>query len=237
MTQQAQIEKLEVLLSLSRLQTRLVVALNQNQRPTAEDMTLADDLTKWWSAREGKSVDQDGWIAWPGGPMPVSPGTMVMIKFRDPSAMPDRDNTPAGNWSWEHFGNGGDIVAYKPVETTKPAPEKDDDWAWWNDSVKEGFTPPADLMCEVILRNGTKPIARRCGSYRWSHTGAPDDIVGYRYLDGWKVHIPTPTSTCPALGENCDAYTKSGERLYPSASWNWTDTARERSIIAYKVVP
>ena len=50
------------------------------------------------------------WIEWKGGECPVSDNTRVDIKFRDETVFKDEI---VGDWIWDHYQSGGDIVAYR----------------------------------------------------------------------------------------------------------------------------
>lgn len=55
-----------------------------------------------------------GWIEWRGhGGCPVLNGPLVEVKFRNGEVHGDR--YPQG-WSWEHYNNDSDIVAYRVVK-------------------------------------------------------------------------------------------------------------------------
>lgn len=67
------------------------------------------------------AVDADGWITWLGGPCPVSPNTVVEVKFRRISETSGQRITGRGVASyyseepdqWRNDNNTGDIVAYR----------------------------------------------------------------------------------------------------------------------------
>lgn len=51
-----------------------------------------------------------GWQGWEGGECPVPDDTMVMVMLRNGEIS---TSTPAGFWSWGHYGEDGDIVAWR----------------------------------------------------------------------------------------------------------------------------
>ena len=51
----------------------------------------------------------DPWIKWHGGECPVSPSTLVEVRFRSRSLARAR---AADDYSWHHDGDGADIVEY-----------------------------------------------------------------------------------------------------------------------------
>jgi hypothetical protein len=69
---------------------------------------------------------EDGWIEHDGKGIPVSPETLVLVRFRDGSPHYDKLGTqrPASKWhsniralsNWIHDGHGGDIVAYRVLD-------------------------------------------------------------------------------------------------------------------------
>lgn len=60
-------------------------------------------------------VVRDGWIEHDGGPMPVSPETMVRVKFRSDF----EDTGPAYIWCWDHAEelDSAAIIAYRVIAT------------------------------------------------------------------------------------------------------------------------
>ena len=52
------------------------------------------------------------WIDWDGGECPVTPGTVVAVKFRSGKVLEPR---LAFNCEWDHDDNAGDIVKYCTV--------------------------------------------------------------------------------------------------------------------------
>jgi hypothetical protein len=51
------------------------------------------------------------WIDWPGGEMPVSGATSVVVRFGDEGEWPGH----ADVFDWKHEGNGDDITSYRVV--------------------------------------------------------------------------------------------------------------------------
>lgn len=66
--------------------------------------------------------DEHGFTIWRGGECPVHEGAATAVRFRDGDEATDQ--RPA-EWRWDHIGNGGDIVAYKVIETAA-APAADE---------------------------------------------------------------------------------------------------------------
>ncbi|MBV8472604.1 MAG: hypothetical protein JO234_04235 [Hyphomicrobiales bacterium] len=64
-------------------------------------------------ARGASSPDACGWIEWNGGGCPVAANTIVDVQFRVGGIGSERF---AGGYSWEHVGDGADIVAYRIVK-------------------------------------------------------------------------------------------------------------------------
>ncbi len=57
--------------------------------------------------------DAEGWIEWRGvGDCPIYGATIVECKLRDGSTYRDL----AMEWRWDHYGSGGDIIAYRVVK-------------------------------------------------------------------------------------------------------------------------
>lgn len=59
-------------------------------------------------------VGHNGWIDWHGGECPVDSDAMVEVKYRKPSPL-HFNNDRAGDFTWSHDGNSGDIIAYRLV--------------------------------------------------------------------------------------------------------------------------
>lgn len=86
--------------------------------------SMRDDLLELEVLREEKAEaetdditdcdvkTEDGWIAWNGGPCPVSRDTRVEVKFADGNTQP----ALAVRWIWTHSGELDDIVAYRVLE-------------------------------------------------------------------------------------------------------------------------
>lgn len=51
------------------------------------------------------------WIQWNGGFRPVAADDLVDVMFQEPSN--DLSKVRADSLSWIHYGNGGDIIAYR----------------------------------------------------------------------------------------------------------------------------
>lgn len=62
----------------------------------------------------GNSAESEsGWIEWNGGECPVPPNTKVeILQYPDN----DVDSCIASEVDWNHYGMGGDIIAYRVVK-------------------------------------------------------------------------------------------------------------------------
>lgn len=57
------------------------------------------------------------WFDWPGGEMPVPPGTTVHVKYRNGKQGIDKAGRLGGSAEiWEHSALGSDIIAYRVVD-------------------------------------------------------------------------------------------------------------------------
>lgn len=92
---------------------RIAAALEQIAAFMAPEVKVAPGL-----------APDEGWIEWNGGAMPVSPGTLVDVRYRDgkrPFSGLAGDSDGAGRdasvafWNHDHFDN--DIVAYRLAAT------------------------------------------------------------------------------------------------------------------------
>lgn len=67
--------------------------------------------------------EQDGWIEWSGGAMPVHGSTEVEVRYRGPAEARkgQRIEWPVFAWAlnWSHDGEDDDIIAYRIVEQSK----------------------------------------------------------------------------------------------------------------------
>lgn len=57
---------------------------------------------------------RNGWIDWHGGECPVDSDTIAEVKYRNPNPF-QFNNDRAGDFTWSHDGNAGDIIAYRIV--------------------------------------------------------------------------------------------------------------------------
>lgn len=58
----------------------------------------------------------DGWIVWNGGVSPVSPNTIVEVRYRNGES---EGGLPARRFGWDHWGSdrgGWDIISYRIVD-------------------------------------------------------------------------------------------------------------------------
>jgi hypothetical protein len=69
--------------------------------------------------RLSRGWDHGGWIPWSGGQRPVSEDTLVHARYSGSSDLFEPELICAGalRWGWDHGGIGGDIVAYRVVES------------------------------------------------------------------------------------------------------------------------
>ena len=58
----------------------------------------------------------DGWIAHDGGPCPVDPNSLPLVKLRDGEILACEDDETADCFQWEHDQAEYDIIAYKPEQ-------------------------------------------------------------------------------------------------------------------------
>lgn len=72
-------------------------------------------------------VGREGWIQWAGGDCPVDSDAIVEVKFRNPNQY-QFNSDRAGDFSWEHDGIDGDIIAYRLQKQTKSEQVRADAW-------------------------------------------------------------------------------------------------------------
>ncbi|MBE5254543.1 hypothetical protein [Mixta mediterraneensis] len=65
-------------------------------------------------------TDNYGWIEWKGGECPVSPESVVDVRWRAGGKM----TVEAGGRSWAHAGMFCDIIAYRVIEQQEKASGK-----------------------------------------------------------------------------------------------------------------
>ena len=78
-------------------------------------LKMADQLEKY----EEKEVDEDNWIKWEGGDMPVPKGTRVDVKHRDRDVFQYQKAGSGYAERWHHDDCIADIIAYKIVKDNK----------------------------------------------------------------------------------------------------------------------
>ena len=66
------------------------------------------------AGKTASTADAEGWIEWDGGECPVDSDAIVEVKFRKPCPL-HFSNDRAGDFTWFHDGNVGDITAYRLV--------------------------------------------------------------------------------------------------------------------------
>ena len=137
-----------------------------------------------WCEREIKEVEQsqeaqdnDGWIEWGGGECPTNPYNKIEAKYRDKEIIFGL----AGEFSWKHFSESMDIIAYKIIDKAI-ASEKSDGW------IKHGggnCSIDKKLFVEVKMKNGgTDKHQAKYGN--WLHQedlNQAFDIIAYRIID------------------------------------------------------
>lgn len=67
------------------------------------------------AAREAWTPEKksDGWIKWNGGANPVAHDTVVGVRLRAGGY----EEAAAWRFRWDHLGGGGDIIAYRVVQS------------------------------------------------------------------------------------------------------------------------
>lgn len=95
----------------------------------SEDHATAIVTREMWQAereriaKPAKKANAEGWIRHRGGKCPVEAGFSVEYRMRDGEIM----TQPAGSLEWDHFGECGDIMAYrihKPEEQPETVSEE-----------------------------------------------------------------------------------------------------------------
>lgn len=61
--------------------------------------------------------DGDGWILWKGGACPLSAGETCDVRLAGGSEI---IGEPSDCWNWKHYGNSGDIIAYRAHSHSRP---------------------------------------------------------------------------------------------------------------------
>lgn len=74
------------------------------------------------------AAKNDGWIEWGGGECPVELGVLVEVKYRNEKNYHIKGVNRAWEWSWEHHGTEGDIIAYRMSKPTKSEQVRADAW-------------------------------------------------------------------------------------------------------------
>lgn len=60
-----------------------------------------------------RQIENDGWIEWDGGVMPVHEDTLLEVRFSDGG---EDGPAPAYSWHWNHMGHSRDVFAYRVIE-------------------------------------------------------------------------------------------------------------------------
>lgn len=70
---------------------------------------------------EQQEKGDDGWTDWRGGECPVSPKTVVIVRYRK-----GKEEAPcqAGHYRWHHHDGSVDIIAYRVVEQERERGEE-----------------------------------------------------------------------------------------------------------------
>lgn len=99
---------------------------------TSDDIT--DDAVRTEMGMNSRALDaalaakNDGWIEWGGGECPVERGVLVEVKCRNEKNYHIKGVNRAWEWSWEHHGTEGDIIAYRMSKPTKSEQVRADAW-------------------------------------------------------------------------------------------------------------
>lgn len=128
---------------------------------TSDDIT--DDAVRAEIGMNSRALDaalaanNDGWIEWGGGLIPISTNTFVDVKFNNGDV---RLGKIAGEYSWEHVWEDSNIIAYrlhKPQEVARADDESDLNECIGQDAAPvwsgEGL-PPVGVECEVSVDGG-----------------------------------------------------------------------------------
>ncbi|AWD90426.1 hypothetical protein KNT87_gp143 [Erwinia phage Cronus] len=60
-----------------------------------------------------RQIENDVWIEWDGGVMPVHEDTLLEVRFSDGG---EDGPDPAYSWHWNHMGHSRDVFAYRLIE-------------------------------------------------------------------------------------------------------------------------
>ena len=113
-------------------------------------------------------TDSDGWIPWSGGYMPIPKDTLIDVKHRDGEVYRNKPAGGAANIDWYHSYEGGDIIAYRIVDTAVDS--SGDDTATLDedeyvgvasgetvstDSVGSSVSVTANISFDVVIKGQT----------------------------------------------------------------------------------
>lgn len=147
---------------------------------TSDDIT--DDAVRTEMGMNSRALDaalaakNDGWIEWGGGECPVERGVLVEVKYRNEKNYHIKGVNRAWEWSWEHHGTEGDIIAYRLHQPQEAEQAKADDEADLNECIDQDAAPvwngeglpPVGVECEYKWQNDRWRIGKVC--YISKHT-------------------------------------------------------------------
>lgn len=133
---------------------------------TSDDIT--DDAVRTEMGMNSRALDaalaakNDDWIEWGGGECPVERGVLVEVKYRNEKNYHIKGVNRAWEWSWEHHGTEGDIIAYRLHQPQEAEQAKADDEADLNECIGQDAAPvwsgeglpPVGCECEVSVDGG-----------------------------------------------------------------------------------
>lgn len=132
---------------------------------TSDDIT--DDAVRTEMGMNSRALDaalaakNDGWIEWGGGECPVERGVLVEVKYRNEKNYHIKGVNRAWEWSWEHHGTEGDIIAYRLHQPQEAEQAKADDEVDLNECIGQDAAPvwngeglpPVGCECEYLDSN------------------------------------------------------------------------------------
>lgn len=91
----------------------IVLTVLEQQEKGDMDFIRMQELLKNNQTDTYRQIENDGWIEWKGGVIPLEDCTLVVeVKFRDG----ETGKRYAGLYRWAHRGNYNDIIAYRVIE-------------------------------------------------------------------------------------------------------------------------
>ncbi|WP_370194281.1 MULTISPECIES: hypothetical protein [Aurantimonas] len=117
----------------------------------------------------------EGWVAWAGGKSaPVGDDVIVEVKYR--GELRHVATMPAGNFSWAHWGDGTDIIAYRFV-AQKLSLESGKIYL-----DEDGYVHGPMVETESVFYAG--------GMGSWLPDGEPADSDSVRLIGEWIAPVP-----------------------------------------------